>query len=152
MKKNAKLIPVSKAKTAYALLSEIAALALEEPERIAMRIVHSSGDSLERLIQESARIKKIPSCGTVGCIAGWALVQRGELRAEGPWSQLDRAADMLGLSSHQREDFFCDDTLMDACNQQTLTHAKNVVKHIRAFQRKHAKQLKAKTLAPLPVK
>lgn len=137
MKKNA--LPTSKAKTAYELLSEIAKLALEEPKRIAMDCVVFRGRGLEK-----TRFKR-PTCGTVGCIAGWALTLRGRVPVNHDNEvETFEAHDILGITNAQGFELFYPDFLGE--RSQTKKHAEKVAKHIAAFQEKYAEQLEAKML------
>lgn len=137
-------IPTSRAKTAYGLLSEIAALAIEEPKRMRM------GDW--RVRRATASVEPdlgFPACGTVGCIAGWAVtLRRVRLRFHesifgGRYKEHegDAAERLLGLTSEQSVALFKpQDLVKDPC-QQTPEHARKVVAHIRRFQKAHRAQL-----------
>lgn len=142
MAKKRSLIPKSKAKTAYGLLSEIAKLALAEPKRLRM------GMWLDR--EAALTFEDAPACGTVGCIAGWAVMLRGtrkqqremETNVYCDFSDAPAAA-VLGLDSDQAHELF--NPQVDG-SYGTLTHARNAVRRIRRFQKQHAKQLKAKAV------
>lgn len=133
-------VPQSKATTAYELLDEIAALALDEPKRIHMNFWHLSADHAH---DARCLLHGFPACGTVGCIGGWVeLLTKSE-----------DATKTLGLKPSQSgELFYNDDLLEDAGdayrggNAQTAAHAANVVAHIRKFQDQHEAQLKATRL------
>lgn len=125
-------LPVSKAKTAYGLLSEIAALAIAEPKRMLMS---EWKITLETVTEEGIQPKGgFPACGTVGCIGGWVET----LKPSSPGAGL-----VLGLSVLQEDDLFFGD-LCSAPNQQTAKHAHAVARHIRRFQKKYRTQLLAK--------
>ena len=129
------LIPVSKAKTAYGLLSEIATLALAEPKRMRMAV----------FLDTRAAVHwgdHAPACGTVGCIAGWTCVLTGNNR--GVWPVMERAMDVLGLSYKEGAALFLIPRLCNEEKQGTAVHARHVVAHIRRFQKRYATQLKAK--------
>lgn len=125
-------IPKSKAKNAFDLLSEIAALALEEPKRMRMGIW---GGRASREDYANLRANQMPSCGTVGCIGGWTMT----LKPRGRF-----ATEILGLDFDQANDLMFANGLVDADGQGTAKHARMVAAHIRRFQTEHAKQLKAK--------
>lgn len=140
------LIPKSKAKTAYGLLSEICALALEEPKRIMMAdwLVTKSAGNYEPA-------QGFPACGTVGCVAGWAITLRptrartihrdfGQYKED----EGERAGRLLGLSTDQCNALFTPDGLTESDDQQTPKHAQAVVAHVKAFQKRHRGQLLAK--------
>lgn len=129
-------LPVSRARTAYGLLSEIAALALAEPKRMRMSVTLLRDDP-------ASAPNFYPACGTVGCIAGWTTVLKG-LRTDPFGGVLSSAARTLGLIGEQEDDLFCDVPLCSATNQQTVAHAKAVARHIREFQKKYRHQLLAK--------
>jgi hypothetical protein len=134
-------LPKSKAKTAYDLLSDIAALALEEPKRIDMDVFCQRADMPSHAWKPRAGF---PDCGTVGCIGGWASMLK-----HGKFTDEDDAAALLGLTAGQAcELFYPSDLLADAAggHAQTPAHAAAVVRHIEQFQTKHAAQLKAKAL------
>lgn len=140
-------LPTSKAKTAYGLLSEIAALALQEPKRMRM------STWLNRKAKRMYGADATPACGTVGCIAGWGAILAGTKREQRalersgaefdgviPWKAI--GARIFGLNESDALQLFKADGI--AGNQGTLQHARNVVKCIRRFQQQHAAQLKAK--------
>jgi hypothetical protein len=125
-------IPVSKATNAYELLDEIKALALEEPKRMNMGLWRvEDGDEWTIAAFEI----DLPSCGTVGCIGGWAEVLAG-------------SSDALGLTWCQSEELFSGDALIAESIRigQTVEHAQHVADHITAFQQKYEAQLKAKAV------
>lgn len=71
--------PLTTARNAYDLLTEIEDLAREEPARIAMRFVCYSGRTLAKKIKESTVITRASTCNTVGCIAGWTIARTRHL-------------------------------------------------------------------------
>lgn len=135
-------LPISTAKTAYSLLSDIAQLALDEPKRMRMATVLAVGDT-----------NSFPACKTVGCIAGWTDMLT-TTSATMEWGEIimERATATLGLTTRQRDELFCDGRLCGARNQQTPKHAKSVVAHIRRFQKKNRAQLIAKKVTTLSTK
>lgn len=127
------LIPKSKAKTAYGLLSEVAALVRAEPKRLAMAIWTTDGD------EDLPPTGVFPACGTVGCIGGWTETLMRERGIEYP-----DAPTILGLVGEQSALLFCPSRLMNAANQQTPEHAAETVAHIHKFQKRYRAQLLAK--------
>lgn len=144
-------LPVTKAKTAYQLLSEIIELILDEPKR------YDQGKALE--FRESPHPHRchayhaprhdsiFPSCGTIGCVAGWVVVLarpaylrtvRG--RYVWPTDVTDIAENVLGLNGAQAWELFATDAA--GRGGGSLGHAQRGAKHIRAFQRLLATQLK----------
>lgn len=134
----AEAMPTTNARTAYGLLNAITRLAKDEPRRIRMSIVCMRGNPARN------RYERTPACGTVGCIAGWALVLAGRTgEDERNFSDWNEARILLGLSHYQAERLFLDSNLVSAPNQQSAQHAEDVVEHIRKFQKAHKAQLQA---------
>lgn len=137
MRTTTKKAPVlrSKAKTAYALLSEVARLIRAEPKR------YYQGTFMERRAKGDTAPKGFPPCGTVACIAGWVVVLKGPKQVEYQDVEL-MAQDILGPTLDTSRLFFggsCQGTLA-----QTAAHAKAGAANIRAFQKAHKAQLMAK--------
>lgn len=133
--KHSTKVPRSKARTAYGLLSDVCAVVTEEPKRLAM------GLWLARADEDSSGppLLGFPACGTVGCIGGWVEV----LSPKNPAC----AETILGLDLNQSDTLFYDNDLCSAPGQQTASHARKVVSHIRKFQKKYRAQLLAKKIA-----
>lgn len=129
-----KKVPVSRAKTAYGLLSEVRRLILEEPLR------YNQEDWLSR-IEEHANLFKFPSCGTIGCVAGWvATLKRGR---DFDWmGSLKIASEILGVSEEQAFELFNGGAARG--QKQTRQHAESGAAHIARFQKKYHAQLIAK--------
>lgn len=129
-------IPKSKAKTAYGLLSEIREVILAEPKRYDQFDVLNIGEDAERAYPD------VPSCGTVGCVAGWTVALTFK-NPEQLLNVLSAAETKLGLDDEQADELFGE---MAAGNteSQSLEHALAGAKHIAAFQRRYRKQLLAK--------
>lgn len=120
------LVPTSKAKTAYGLLSDIAKLAQEEPARMRM-------DCWGGRPGTYTVISRVPACRTVGCIGGWTEVLRPK----------KRAARTLGLTNAQELELFYGPLCLED-NQGTRRHASRVVSLISRFQKKYRTQLLTK--------
>lgn len=144
MAKNA--MPVSKAKTAYGLLSEIRKLILEEPKRYDQGTWGRVGEHAAYYYGK----EHVPACGTVGCVAGWVSALKGGpvgAHPGGPYPD-DYAAKVL--FGYEGDALFCDlaAELFDghAAGQRDSVeaHAKRGAKHIAKFQKKYAKQLRSK--------
>lgn len=131
------LIPKSKAKTAYGLLSEIVALIRDEPRRLDM--------SMPLDTDAKNAYELAPSCGTVGCVAGWAVMLRGNPNAKIPITT--QGADILGIPNAVVDLFYVfPKTSRNDHQPETLTrHTAEEIKIIRAFQKKHRAQLLAKS-------
>jgi hypothetical protein len=129
-------IPKSRAKTAYGVLSEVRKLILQEP----LRYDQTNILSFKEIDNE---YDTYPSCGTVGCIAGWITVLTcpKPKRETFPW---DYAVDRLGLTWEQSIALF---TAVAADGEgQTRYHARSGAEHIARFQKKFEKQLRAKRI------
>lgn len=157
------LVPkLTRPTTAYALLSKICTLIKEEPKRynqgswIRLRFEwEGTGQSDEWLD------RMFPACGTVCCVAGWVETLRTSpvvvniLEEDSAYfSRVAAAARRtLGLTSKEAGKLFSGDAIDelgegDTPLQGTPEYAALGVKHIRAFQKKHAKKLKAKIVRP----
>lgn len=135
-------LPKSKAKTAYELLSEVCVLIMNEPLRYdQQRFIARKGgkggadDSVSRAW---------PSCGTVGCVAGWVAT----LKTDDAFSYnmtAGIACNILGIDYDQSNELFNGAALRkDPKRQpkpQTVAHARAGVAHIRKFQKKYRAQL-----------
>ena len=149
--------PISKAKNAYKLLDEVCEVILAEPRR------YNQEDWLIKGLpgEKTWGAKRgLPECGTVGCVAGWVYTLKGAgtlsgtntLTGKALWRVADDAQAILGLSAEQAAHFFRASAIQDLAHKlnrpvprpQTVAYARLGVKHIRAFQKTHAEQLKAK--------
>ncbi len=144
-------LPTHNAKTAYGLLNAIARVITEEPKRLDMSVVCYRKERLLRdAITDLEWNKiKIPACGTVGCIAGWALVLTGltsESTAIG--NETWMAEMVLGLTPNQGKELFFPPALIGGSERQTVKHVNDTVKHIRKFQRANKAQLQNTKLLP----
>lgn len=145
--KTKSLIPKSRAKTAFGLLSEIRRLILAEPKRYNQEryIARVGGRNDADEIDPEIYPKGAPACGTVGCVAGWvATLKHGDAFAY--LETAGMAAASLGLTHIQAGELFGGDALDqligNAC-PQTKAYAQAGAAHIARFQKKYAQQLKA---------
>ena len=138
--------PYSTATTAYELLDDVKACVKEEPKRLNMRIVVLAGNGLKAGPDRAPR--GAPACGTVGCVAGWALVlTRKTGDHEANLGITGEAEELLGLNPEQADELFIpNDLLNDIRGIGTTAYMWRVVKHISAFQKKYEDQLKATKL------
>lgn len=138
-------MPVSKAKTAYGLLSEIRKLILEEPKRY-----DQTTWNRRHLTPELE-----PACGTVCCVAGWVDVLKNPkpvcLSIHTDWDTPVVAARILGLNQDEGWELFDaekagrrENRHGDVTPDSLRRHAERGAKHIEKFQKKYAAQLKAK--------
>ena len=121
MAKNA--MPVSKAKTAYGLLSEIKRLIVNDPEHYDQQICwrHSG-------------------CGTVCCVGGWVVMLKAPRTRDG--NRLTRAEKILGLDWDTGTELWQFNAAGNRADRRA--HAERGAAHIARFQKKYAAQLKAK--------
>jgi len=129
-------IPKSKAKTAYGLLSEIRKFILDEPKR------YDQHHWLIRRDIEAPSEFDFPECGTTACIGGWVATLKKPDAIRSRWSVEPIAADILGLDGDQAFELFSEFAV--AGEPQTKNHARRGARHVAKFQKKYAKQLKAK--------
>jgi hypothetical protein len=127
-------IPRSQATTAYDLLSDVVAVVLAEPKRLRMAV--PLWLDVRKLLDDA------PACGTVGCVAGWTVMLK-DRPSNVDFSVCERAGDILGLTERQQMELFY--TFPKAAGG-TTRHAKEEVRLIRKFQKKYARQLKAKAV------
>lgn len=129
-------MPVSKARTAYGLLSEIQALILEEPKRY----------DQDNWIAEPGEVAPpyAPKCGTVACVGGWVYTLKppSDKSVDGHI----HAATVLGITYEESWELFSFTAAGDRGEtpRSFRAHAKRGAAHIARFQKKYAKQLKAK--------
>lgn len=140
MSKNA--MPVSKAKTAYGLLSEIRKLILEEPKRYNQTDWLRTGKVTKMIYRDGA-----PACGTVGCVAGWVIALKANPKKVDMYELPTIAGRILGIKGDydyggQVRELFHSDAA--GVREDISTHAERGAEHIAKFQKKYAKQLKAK--------
>lgn len=130
-------IPKSRAKTAYSLLSEIRALIIAEPKRYNQR------DTLAILggpNDDHYATDDYPACGTIGCVAGWAVALKAQ-RPNRVIEVLPYAQRLLGLDAAQNYELF--NSFAAAGESRTPDHANAGAAHIAAFQAKYRRQLLA---------
>lgn len=156
--KSQSLVPkLTRPTTAYALLSNICKLITEEPKRYYQRTWIDLADL-------SVDKGKFPACGTMGCVAGWVETLRSSsdraydkahaLTNGGKTAIFESARRTLGLTTVEARCLFAAEALEDLHGGRlpvaagTSGYAKFGVRHIRAFQQKHAKKLKAKIVKP----
>lgn len=129
-------MPVSKAKTAYGLLSEIRKLILEEPKRY-----NQNYD----LVTEGAFLgsEVMPACKTIGCVAGWCCALKVGREVDSLLVPTTARA-ILGVDGDAFMELYRHDAV--PCQREIgfERHARLGAAHIAKFQKKYAKQLKAK--------
>lgn len=155
--------PTSGATNAYQLLGDVCAAVEEEPKRLWMSNWLLRGkDEIESAISGSFNDRPVPteapSCGTMGCVAGWVVALHS------PHSRLDpeeKAEDIVlgkrdfyadpdfGTEEYDRytdlRNLFLDDFPEDrGIKPGTKAYVRHVVKRIKAFMRKHKVALVAR--------
>jgi len=131
-------LPKSKAKTAYGLLSEVRRLILAEPKRYNQYCLLTVRSSRSNALRGNY-FTDFPSCGTIGCVAGWVATLKADSVRGDIWN---KARHILGLDEREGEILFWASAAQGP--SQSLQHARNGAKHIARFQTRHAAQLKAK--------
>lgn len=134
--------PQSKAKTAYGLLSEIRRLILAEPKRYDQTDTLFMNGRDSRLACKMDPNRGYPKCGTVGCVAGWVVALKTNPSTVATGGVLGTAARILQIDKILADQLFGGS--MVAGKPQTTQHALGGARHIAAFQKAHAAQLKAK--------
>jgi hypothetical protein len=146
-----KLIPLSRAKTAYGLVQDVKRAILAEPKRANMGVFEGS------VKPENGG----PACGTVGCFAGWVCLLRGESHS---MNASDLAARILsGRPDHENGGIrfhfdgsygpahFFNSGPGDGCNATnpgTKAHARAVAARINRFLKLNGPELKKVKLEP----
>lgn len=101
-----KSIPQSDAQNVYDLLKDVKQAILEEPRRANMNHV-ATVVGTQALSWTNPRTRKAlrvpaPSCGTVGCFAGWTMMLAGQTPAQALWNWTEGAQQVLGLGLNYR--------------------------------------------------
>jgi len=133
--------------TAYKLLNHVCKLILEEPRRynqgqwlLNFRYYANPTEAQAQL----HRKKRIPDCGTIGCVAGW-VTTLGDPKDLLPSLSIEsKARSILGIDYGQGLDLFAPTAVRGVAG--SLVHARSGVKHIRQFMRANKTQLQQKTV------
>lgn len=138
----------SNAKNAYDLMTDIKEYILEEPKRVWMGGWIIKGHAN---IEDMFEVKG-PACGTVGCIAGNAVLLTGTNTNHGIAGPALR---ILGGPNYELQhslefDLFLN-TGVDA-NYGTMRYARIVAKRIEKFQKQHETELRAVKVAAIKQK
>lgn len=140
------------------LLRRVKKHILEEPARLRMDLVqlHQKPGKIEDLswghgesrYNEPSK-QRIPDCGTIGCIGGWALVLEG-IKYSSPATGLERAESILGIRSAEaaRELFYVENWPLDLRHayyeaKTKKRRAEIVAERIEQFIEKHGKKGRA---------
>ena len=142
MSKKLAPLPKSRAKTAYGLLSEVRQAILAEPKR------YNQGLWLARVADGSVDPDEAPRCGTIGCVAGWVATLTSVDQTFEPRTCEETAGKVLGIDARQMMELFTNDALegRTSASPGTARYANAGAAHIARFQKKYAKQLKAKAI------
>lgn len=157
---------ITRPTSVYDILDIIKGIALEEPKRINMgyelRVKKGllDPDAVDNSFlksQGSPHSQGWPSCGTVGCVAGWGWVVSGYPRTSYP--EIGHLAAEWGLTYSQSDELFFPESgpikwnagwFDEGSNSAgTPEYAQHVVNHISAFQRQYERQLRDKMVAPV---
>ena len=156
------------------LTKNIVDIIREEPKRMWMSVVITLGDDEETLEedllgsidkQREDIVLEVPSCGAIGCIAGWTTMLTDGYYQRSTEGGLDFAARKLGLIKDKEivmcwgfrskggyrnpaEELFCDEVLMKADNQGSPEFAEQVITHINNFARKYEGLLRSHIIQP----
>lgn len=138
-------LPKSKATTAYELLDEIKAVIKAEPKRYnQIDTLTPMREDYPNITQAKRDYHTVPTCGTVGCVAGWVIALR-EPGALFESAVVDRAANILGL---MRTSYLFNGSAA-AGAPQSRAHAESGVEHITHFQERYEDNLKGHILPPI---
>lgn len=140
-------LPVSRAKTAWGLLTNVKRAILREPKRANMRC----------FMRDRGPEDGGPACGTVGCFAGWvALLGAPQYSRENLATNADYiAVRLLGDGLNYRtagrtNEWVFNGGQGDTCAKTapgTVAHAKAVATRITKFMRVNRTALKARKLS-----
>ena len=156
------------------LTKNIVDIIREEPKRMWMSVVITLDDDEETLEEELLGsidrqrediVLEVPSCGAIGCIAGWTTMLTDGYYQTLADGGLYTAAIKLGLikdtevvrcwgfqreGDHRNpaEELFCDIVLMRADNQGSPEFAEQVITHINNFARKYEGLLRSHIIQP----
>jgi hypothetical protein len=151
-----KLIPLSRAKTAYGLVQDVKRAILSEPKRANMGVIEDT------FKPEHGG----PACGTVGCFAGWVCLLRGEshsMNAAAPAERIlsgrldpENGDVRFTFEVPKKKPFgtfhFFNSGSGDGCQNtapSTRSHARAVVARINRFLKLNGPALKRVKLAPV---
>jgi len=94
-----KQVPRSDATNVYDLLQDVKQAILEEPRRVDMNFVAYVDDRTRQWTNPRTGRKEVmpaPSCGTVGCFAGWTMLLAGMTPGQAGSKWTGGAKDILG--------------------------------------------------------
>jgi hypothetical protein len=120
----------TKRKINVKLLRKVKRHILLEPKRLNMGCFIARKDELQD--DPLMYPVKFPSCGTVGCIAGWAVALSTEKKLK--YGRIEGAAKrLLGLTPRQAYYLFYDEDGIVTAAPQTVWHARQTAKLIDHF-------------------
>lgn len=94
-----KCVPTSDATNVFDLLQDVKQAILEEPRRLNMNHVAvkvESGSRLSATVKGKRVLLPNPTCGTVGCFAGWTMMLAGLTPMQASMSWIEGAQGLLG--------------------------------------------------------
>lgn len=132
--------PRTRATTTIGILKAVVKAIREEPRR------YDQGDWICRFDEYNMewigadRLKHVPACGTIGCVAGWVDVLKRDTPIKGGSTMTvpERARALLGLNEWQTDLLFSGGALdgLTTARPGTRAYANAGVKHIERFMRK----------------
>lgn len=147
------LLPISKAKTAYGLLSDVCKVILAEPKRVFMPAWGGVPGNKDQVLQGFGLTRLLPNvsgpeCGTIGCIGGWSeCLLRDRPGADGRRQDVFEIFKFTSFSDGavftQGLFYLLYMWAVEDTAYGTRAYATAVVKKIRRFQKTHAKHLKS---------
>lgn len=111
------------------LLNKVKRHILENPRRLNMNYVIARKGEKEVQLHPSNFSRRWPSCGTVGCIAGWTVLLKDGMDFAG--DAQSRAQELLGITSSQANELFYPEGLLQC--RATVKDARTIAKHIDEF-------------------
>ncbi len=137
--------------TAYDLLTiHLPKVMREEPARVRMAIYGCAGPGAERYCGSDGEVSP-PSCGTIGCIAGWTCILAG---APGDFKGIsvgDDAARLFGFKGDEETadlaDLFYGIRTRDT-DQGSPAHAERVIESMAKFAANNEIRLRAAIITP----
>lgn len=143
-------IPQSVAKDAYELLGEVKKVIVDEPKRYCqdfyLRTLSHDLKFVDNLGRKKQLRAEFPSCGTIGCVAGWVVTLK---QADLSGGISEAAASLLGIGISQRSELFHGSAIYKLdkkANPGTVKYARLGARHIERFRQKYKAQLKAKSV------
>lgn len=145
--------PLTGTYTAWDALMWTRKVIVFDHNRLDMAIWGVTDDEYLKTQEHDSRWGKVPACGSVGCLSGWAAIGMGLTFEEAhSWSPASLVPAFLGLTDKQREHLFLPPHLTHGPGSRSVVgpeaHFKATLAHLDAFMREHEQQLKARVITP----